>query len=79
MALFSLVARGGAAMVWVADSRRYTGWNAWWTNLYNESHLLFALVTIVVIPLLGLLLGAAADLVMARIGIDLNSRARGEH
>lgn len=75
----ALAARGGAAIVWVADSRRYSGWKAWWTNLYNESHLLFALVTIVVIPLLGLLLGALADFAMARIGINLKSRAQGEH
>ncbi len=62
------------AMVIVADSRRFTGWRAWWTNLYNESHLYFALLTIVVIPVAGVILGSLADFLMNRIGIDLKSR-----
>ncbi len=70
---------GGEAIVLVADSRRFTGWQAWWTNLYNESHLYFALVTVVTIPVLGLILGMLADFVMARIGINLKSRVLAEH
>lgn len=72
-------AEGGEAMVLVADSRRYTGWLAWWSNLYNESHLYFALLTIVIIPALALLLGTLTDLVLARIGINLKSRVLAEH
>ena len=30
-----------APLVVVADNRRLTGWEAWWANLYNESHVLF--------------------------------------
>lgn len=67
------------AIVLVADSRRYTGWTAWWTNLYNESHLYFALLTVTVIPLIGAILGVLTDLAMARIGINLRSRVLSEH
>lgn len=70
---------GGEAIVVVADSRRFTGLLAWWTNLYNESHLYFALMTVVTIPLVGLILGLLADLVMARVGINLKSRVLAEH
>jgi hypothetical protein len=68
-----------SAMVIVADSRHLTGLAAWWVNVYNESHLYFALLTIVTIPLGGAILGGAADLVMRRIGIDLKSRALREN
>ena len=62
------------AMVVVADSRHLTGLTAWWVNVYNESHLYFALLTIVTIPLAGVILGGLADLLMRCIGIDLKSR-----
>ncbi len=70
---------GGEAIVIVADTRRFTGWKAWWTNLYNDSHLAFALVTIILIPIIGVIMGVLADFVMARIGIDLKSRELAEH
>ena len=70
---------GGEAIVLVADSRRFTGWQAWWTNLYNESHLYFALVTIVTIPLVGLLLGSITAFLMGRLGINLKKRVLAEH
>lgn len=62
-------------IVIVADSRKFHGVRAWWANLYNDSHLHFALMTIVLIPLAGVALGSLADLVMSRIGINLRSRA----
>jgi hypothetical protein len=77
-----LVAAAGPAaapLVIVADTRKFTGWEAWWTNLYNESHLWFAIVTVVIIPVVGVLLGILADIVMSRIGIDLKSRELAEH
>ena len=67
------------AIVIVADSRRFTGWKAWWTNLYNESHLYFALMTIVIVPLVGAILGLITSIIMARIGINLRSRELAEH
>ena len=75
-----LAAAGKAeAIVIVADSRRFTGWKAWWTNLYNESHFLFALATIVIIPTLGAILGTLTGWLLSRIGIDLRSRELAEH
>lgn len=68
-----------ANLVIVADTRKFTGWEAWWTNLYNESHLYFALLTIAIIPTIGVLFGVLADLVMSHIGIDLKSRELAEH
>ena len=71
----------GAAdyLVLVADTRKLTGWEAWWANLYNESHLYFTLVTVVIIPVVGLCFGLIADIVMSRIGLDLKSRELAEH
>jgi hypothetical protein len=68
-----------ANLVVVADTRKLTGWEAWWANLYNESHFYFTLVTVVSIPVIGLLFGVLADLVMGHIGIDLKSRELAEH
>lgn len=76
-----VLAAGPAAapLVVVADNRRLTGWEAWYANLYNESHVLFTLVTVVSIPIIGLIFGVLADLVMGHIGIDLKSRELAEH
>jgi len=77
-----LAARGLAAaeqkaaeVVLVADTRNLTGVMAWWANLFNESHFYYALLTVVVIPVAGVVLGTAADVLMGRIGINLKSRA----
>ena len=66
-------------VVIVADTRKFTGWEAWWTNLYNESHLYFALLTIVLIPTIGVIFGVFADFLMSFIGIDLKSRGSVGH
>jgi hypothetical protein len=66
-------------IVIVADTRKLTGWQAWWANLYNESHAYFTAVTVISIPVVGLILGLFADVVMKRIGIDLTSRELSEH
>jgi hypothetical protein len=68
-----------ALLVMVADTRKLSGWEAWFANLYNESHLYFTIVTVVTIPIVGVLLGFLADLVMSRVGIDLKSRELSEH
>ena len=62
-------------MVIVADGRRFTGLRAWWANLYNESHLYFSLVTVLVVPCAGAILSVVTGLLMSRLGIDLKSRA----
>ena len=66
-------------VVIVADTRKFTGWEAWWTNLYNESHLYFALLTIVLIPTIGVIFGVLADFLMSFIGIDLKNREVADH
>jgi hypothetical protein len=68
-----------ANLVIVADTRKFTGWEAWWTNLYNESHLYFTLLTVAIIPVVGVIFGTVTDLFMSRIGIDLKSRELAEH
>jgi len=74
-----LAAEPSDTVVIVTDTRKLHGWEAWWGNLYNESHILFALVTVIIIPVCGVILGLLADLVMSRLGIDLRSRKLAEH
>lgn len=70
---------GGEPIVMVADSRKLTGIMAWWANLYNESHFYFTLLTVILIPVIGVIFGVLADIVMHFIGIDLSSRDLAEH
>jgi hypothetical protein len=68
-----------SGLVIVADTRKLGPMMAWWANLYNESHFYFTLVTVVSIPIIGLIFGVLADLVMGHIGLDLKSRELAEH
>ncbi|MCL2789416.1 MAG: hypothetical protein FWD79_02100 [Desulfobulbus sp.] len=70
---------GGAPIVIVADTRKLDGIMTWWANLYNESHVQFAVLTIIIIPVTGVIFGVLADIVMGWIGIDLKSRELAEH
>ena len=70
---------GGAPIVIVSDTRKLTGVMHWWGSLYNESHMQFALLTIVLIPVTGCVFGFLADIVMGWIGIDLTKRKVAEH
>ena len=70
---------GAAPVVIVADTRKLTGLMAWWGDLYNESHVYFTIVTVILIPLIGVLFGTLADLIMSHVGIDLKSRDLAEH
>ncbi|GKT08830.1 DVU0150 family protein [Desulforhabdus sp. TSK] len=76
-----LAAGGGdvAPLVIVADTRKLSGIMAWWANMYNESHVEFTILTVILIPAIGLLFGVLADLVMSHIGIDLKHRELSEH
>jgi hypothetical protein len=76
-----LAAGGGksAPVVIVADTRKLDGIMAWWANLYNESHLYFMLLTIIIIPVTGVVFGVLADIIMGWIGIDLKNRELAEH
>jgi hypothetical protein len=68
-----------AAIVIVSDTRKLSGIMGWWGNLYNESHVYFMLLTVVLIPIIGIFFGLLADFLMAHIGIDLKSRELAEH
>lgn len=70
---------GGEPIVIVADSRKLSGIMSWWANLYNESHLYFTILTVILIPVIGVVFGMLADVVMHFIGIDLKSRDLAEH
>jgi hypothetical protein len=72
-------AEKAAPLVLVADTRKLTGLMRWWADLYNESHVWFTVLTVVLIPVIGLLFGVIADIVMSHIGIDLKSRDLAEH
>ena len=72
-------AKKAAPLVVVADTRKFSGWEAWWTNLYNDSHFYFTLITVVTIPVVGLIFGLLADVIMNWIGLDLKHRDLAEH
>ena len=75
----ALAAGGKAAdVVIVADTRKLDGILYWWAEMYNESHLFFAILTMVIVPVVGCLLGWLADIVMSHIGIDLEHRELAE-
>lgn len=81
MPVLSLAAGGkiSANVVIVADTRRLDGIMLWWAQMYNDSHLYFTIMTIVIIPVVGCIFGLLADVVMSRIGIDLKNRELAEH
>lgn len=66
-------------IVIVADSRMHTGLRAWLANLYNENLAWFTLLTVLVIPTLGALLGTITEFLLTRLGINLKSRVLAEH
>ena len=70
---------GGEAIIFVADSRKYTGWEAWFTNLYNEDLAWFTVVTLITIPTVALTFGSLMSFIMSRTGINLKSRVVAEH
>jgi hypothetical protein len=75
-----LAAEGSTGgLVIVADSRNLTGLRAWWANLYNDNHLNFALLTVLLVPTAGAVLGGIADYIIGRIGVDLKSRVLREN
>lgn len=81
MPVYALAAGGGktADVVIVADTRRLDGIMLWWAQMYNDSHLYFTILTIIIIPATGLIFGLLADVVMGTIGIDLKNRELAEH
>jgi hypothetical protein len=70
---------GGSPIVIVADTRKLSGVMHWWASQYNDSHMMFTVMTVILIPLVGCLFGLIADVVMNWIGIDLKKRSISEH
>ena len=77
MPSLALAAKKAAAIV--ADTRRLDGIMLWWAQMYNDSHLYFTILTIIIIPTVGCIFGFLADVVMSHIGIDLKHRELAEH
>jgi hypothetical protein len=77
----AMAAGGGKIdiMVIVADTRGLPAFEAWWANLYNESHLYFTVVTVILIPVIGVVFGTIADFFMKFLGLDLEHRELSEH
>ena len=74
----ALAAKKSADVVIVADTRKLDGILYWWAEMYNESHFFFAILTMIIIPIVGVIFGWLADLVMSHIGIDLKHRELAE-
>lgn len=77
----AMAAGGGKidVMVIVADTRGLPAFEAWWANLYNESHFYFTVVTVILIPIIGVVFGTIADFFMKMLGLDLEHREIAEH
>lgn len=75
----ALAGSGGAPLVIVADTRHLSGIMSWWGTLYNEGRVTFTILTVILIPAVGILFGVLADMVLHLIGIDLSSRDLAEH
>jgi hypothetical protein len=60
----------------IADTTGLSGMELWYADLYNSNKLYCALVTIIVIPVVGFILGSIADFLISKTGLDLKSRAK---
>jgi ABC-type phosphate/phosphonate transport system permease subunit len=63
-----------APIIWVADTRNATGFWGWTTSMYNENIYLYGLLTIILMAIWGVILGAIMDFIMMRSGIELTKR-----
>ncbi len=60
----------------IADTTGLSGIELWYANLYNSNKFYCALVTIIIIPVVGFILGSIADFLISKTGLDLKSRAK---
>jgi hypothetical protein len=61
-------------IIWVADTRDLTGFWGWTTSIYNEDLYLYAVLTIIMMALWGVVLGFLMDFIMKGVGIELTKR-----
>lgn len=75
-----MAAGGGARPIAIVADTRFIDNDLmhWWAQMYNESHLTFALMTMVLIPVIGCIFGVVADFFMNMTGIDLAKRELAE-
>lgn len=66
-------------LVVVADTRRLSGIQHYFANLYNENILLFAIWAVILTAAMGSVLGFVMDIIMEHTGLDLKSRKIVEH
>lgn len=80
LSFFVLFASNGVAaesaepLSLIANTKGLSGFWLWYATLYNTNKLYCALVTIVIVPVTGLILGTIANLIMSRIGIHLKAK-----
>jgi hypothetical protein len=74
----SSFASGGKAepLNFVANTEGLSGIELWYANLYNSNKFYCAIVTVIIIPVVGFILGTIADFIISKIGLDLKSRAK---
>jgi len=77
--LASAAGGGASLIILVSDTRKLDGIQKWWGNIYNESHTEFTILTCVMIPVVGCVLGFLADFILHAIGLDLSKRELAEH
>jgi len=77
--LASAAGGGASLIILVSDTRKLDGIQKWWGSIYNSSHMEFTLLTCILIPVVGCILGVLADLCLHWIGIDLKNRELAEH
>jgi hypothetical protein len=78
LALFSLASSAGekqGKLVHVADTRKLSGFSLHIANLYNTNRLLFTLEAVLITVAMGVILGFLMDILVSRIGLDLNKRS----
>ncbi|CAO0821744.1 conserved exported hypothetical protein [Desulfarculales bacterium] len=70
---------GASEIVVVADTRMLTGVNFYFSELYNDNILIFALWAVILTTACGAVLGVLMDFFMKYSGIDLTKREIVEH
>jgi hypothetical protein len=59
----------------VANTKGLSGFMLWYASLYNSNKLYCALVTVIILPVVGLILATLADIIIGKIGLDLKSKS----
>jgi ABC-type Fe3+ transport system permease subunit len=77
--VFAAGGGGASKIVVVADTRRVSGVMRYFSDMYNNDILMYAIWSVVMTAAMGCFLGFLMDFIMARTGLDLKSRKIVEH